>query len=273
MTPDPTTSGLYTGLVTHTRLTPFRHHFRYRVFSLVLDVDEIGALARRLRLLSHNAPGLLSFHDRDHGDGSGMPVRQWVDAQLAAAGYETGGRIRLLCFPRLLGFVFNPLAMYFCEDRAGRLMAILHQVSNTFGERHSYLLPVAPGDGLVSQTCGKGFHVSPFFPVEGGYRFRIAPPAERFAVHIRYAGSDGGDRMVASHIASRTELTDGAVLRAVLRHPLMTLKVVAGIHWEALKLWWRGATFHRKPAPPLAPVTAAAHLSSQQPELVGQQAS
>ncbi len=250
------TSALYIGTVGHVRLQPFRHAFSYRVFSLLLDLDEIPALARRIGIFSHNRFNLLSFHDRDHGDGAGSP-RQWALAQLRAAGYPAADdwQLQLLCFPRMLGFVFNPLAIYFCSDGAGRLQALLHQVSNTFGERHSYLLP-ATGNGKFVQACAKNFHVSPFMPVDGGYRFHVHQPGEKLALAIHYHGPDGADRLVATQSGDRQALTTGNLARAFLSHPLMTLKIVAGIHWEALKLWRKGAHFYRKPIPPVAALSA-----------------
>jgi uncharacterized protein len=253
------TSALYTGTVDHVRLQPFRHAFSYRIFSLLLDLDERTRLHQKLKIMSHNRFNLLSFHDRDHGAGDGSDPKAWVLAQLSAAGFAPDARwtIRLLCFPRMLGFVFNPLAIYFCSDAAGTLRALLHQVSNTFGERHSYLLPVENSNAVV-QSCGKNFHVSPFMPVDGGYRFSITPPAEKLAVTIQYFGPDGKDRLIARQNGVRAALTIGTLLKAVLMHPLMTLKIVGGIHWEAMKLWRKGAKFYRKPLPP---VDAVSHQS------------
>jgi uncharacterized protein len=246
----PLASSLYVGTVDHVRLLPFRHAFSYRIFSLLLDLDERPALAARLKIMSHNRFNLLSFHDRDHGPGDGTDPKAWVLAQLQAAGFaaDDGWTIRLLCFPRMLGFVFNPLAIYFCHDAGGTVQALLHQVSNTFGERHSYLLP-ATGAPVV-QACAKNFHVSPFMPVDGGYEFDVPPPGDTLAVTIRYAGPDGATRLVARQTGQRVPLRAGTLLRALLGHPLMTLKIVGGIHWEALKLWRKGAPFFRKPAAP-----------------------
>ena len=255
----PPLPALYRTRVDHTRHQPFRHSFSYRVFSVLLDIDALDRLPTRL--LRYNRPGVLSFRDSDHGDGSGAPLRGWVEAQLAAGGLAHGGaHIRLLCFPRLWGYTFNPLAIYYCYDAAGALVATLHQVSNTFGERHSYLLP-AGSDTPVRQACAKAFHVSPFFPVSGGYRFTLLPPGERLDVAIRYLDAAGTDLLFARQHGTRAPLSDRALAGALLAHPLMTLKVMAGIHWEALKLWRKGARYHRKPAPPLAPVTLPASMS------------
>lgn len=254
--PYPSGSCLYDGQVMHRRTTPY-HRLRYRVFSLLLDLDALPDLARRLRWFSHNRFNLLSFHDRDHGACDGTPVRAWVDDALAAHGLETGGRIALLCFPRLLGYVFNPLSVFFCHAPDGRLAAILYEVRNTFGDKHGYLIEVPRdhrGDAPIAQACEKSFHVSPFLALAGAYEFRLKPPGERLALLIRHL-RDGVELMRASHVAQRVALTDAAILRQVIRHPLMTVKVIAGIHWEALFLWLKGARFHGRPTPPATDVS------------------
>ncbi len=258
---EPTThSCLYVGEVMHRRAQPY-HKLRYRVFSLLLDLDELPMLDRRLRWFAHNRFNLLSFHDRDHGRCDGTPPRAWVDAALAAHGLETGGRIALLCFPRLLGYVFNPLSIFFCHAPSGALSAVLYEVRNTFGDKHGYLIEVPRDDddsraanGAIVQACAKRFHVSPFLPLEGEYRFTLKPPGERLAVQIRYL-IDGVETLLATHGARRAALTDAALLGAVIRHPLMTVKVIASIHWEALRLWLKGARFHRRPEPPASDVS------------------
>jgi hypothetical protein len=254
-------SGLYVGSVMHHRVKPVRHRLSYRVFSLLADLDELPRLDRELRLFAHNHFGLIGFHDRDFGPlgERGADLKSWAEGQLAAAGIEGGGPVRLLCFPRVLGFVFNPLCVWFCHRRDGTLAAIIHEVSNTFGQRHAYLIPAAPGpDGLVRQRCDKGFYVSPFMDMETAYHFRIRPPGgqagEPLAVSIRQTDAEG-PVLHASLTARRVELTDGAILRAWTRHPLMTAKVVAGIHWEALHLWRKGLAIRPRPPAPAHPVT------------------
>lgn len=262
----PFASGLYVGSVMHHRVKPVRHRLSYRVFSLLADLDELPRLDRELRLFAHNRFGLLGFRDRDFGPlggmglgGMGTDLKGWAEGQLAAAGIEGGGPVRLLCFPRMLGFVFNPLSVWFCHRRDGSLAAIIHEVSNTFGQRHAYLIPAAAGpDGLVRQRCDKGFYVSPFMEMETAYHFRIRPPGglagEPMAVSIRQTDAEG-PVLHAALTARRVELTDGAILRAWARHPLMTAKVVAGIHWEALHLWRKGLAIRPRPPAPTHPVT------------------
>ncbi len=255
-------SALYVGHVMHHRLRPRVHRLRYRLFSLLLDLDEIDDLAGRLRLFSRGRFNLMAFYDRDHGDGSTRPLRAQIDALMAEAGLPHGGAIRLLTMPRLFGFAFNPLSMWFCHDRAGALSAIIYEVNNTFGERHSYLLPASAAAGEdVQQDVTKRFHVSPFLPMAMTYAFRVRPPADRLAVAIT-ASDAQGPVLFAVHKADRTELTDAALLRAAVTHPLLTIKVVIGIGWEALRLWLKRVPVHHHPgtAPP-EPVTFSPSLS------------
>jgi hypothetical protein len=253
-------AALYRGAVMHTRLRPVRHRFRYRVFSLLIDVDQLPALARRLALLSHNRFNLMSLHDRDHGEARpGESLRAWAERTLRAAGIEPSrGRIELLCFPRLLGYVFNPLSLWLCRDPAGRIEAVIYEVHNTFGGRHAYALPVPAGQDATSvrQRCGKQLYVSPFVPMEAQYTFRLRAPGETFALLIRERGEDG-EILRAAIGGRRRPLTDRELLKAFAAHPLMTLKVIAAIHWQALRLWRKGARFHADPAKPRARPAAA----------------
>lgn len=249
-------SCLYFGKVMHARLRPFRHRFTYRVCYLHADLDELAGLGRRLRLFSHNRFNLFSFLDRDHGPGDGAPLRQWVESQLAAAGLAYGGPIRILCLPRILGYVFNPLSIYYCHAADGRLSAILYEVNNTFGDRHSYLLPVTdPGSHAVRQKCDKALYVSPFMAMDARYRFYLRPPGERLSVGIRESINDDG-HLVATLTGRRVALSDRRIVRAFFSYPLLTLKVIAAIHWQALHLWRKGARLVRRPSAPACPVTA-----------------
>lgn len=262
------TSALYRGQVMHKRLRPFSHRFAYRVFSLYLDLDELPELHRRLRFFSHNRPNLLSFWDKDHGARDGGDLRGWIEGHLAAAGIDLeGGAIRLHGFPRLFGYVFNPLTTWFCHHRSGRLAAILYEVRNTFGEGHAYLIPVdparaAPGEPVL-QACEKLFYVSPFMPMEARYRFRVFVPGEKLSLAIRQ-WTEAGETLVATHTGARHPLSDRAILSAVAAHPAMTYKVMAGIHWEAARVFLgKRARFHRRPSPPAAPVTLVAQARAK----------
>lgn len=251
---------LYWCRVMHERLLPFRHKFEYRVFSLMLDIDRLGELDRGLRLFGYNRFALIGFSDRDHGPRDGSPLRPWVEAALAEYGLQNAAaQIRIFCFPRLLGYVFNPLSVFFCYDAEGRLRATLYEVKNTFGDQHSYLIDVPPGKNsgkTVDQSVTKRFHVSPFLPLEGEYQFRILPPGEKIGIMIRQIGRSGALQMIATQSGRREDLSDHSLLKAFIRHPLMTVKVMAGIHWEALQLWRKGAAFFRWTAPPQKAVSA-----------------
>ncbi len=257
-------SGLYQGRVMHQRLRPRRHRLSYRIFQMLLDLDELPALDRAHRLFGYNRPGLLSFHDRDHGAGDGSSLRAYVEGVLADAGLDLrGGPVRLLCMPRVLGQAFNPLSLYFCHRRDGMLAAILYEVRNTFGQRHSYLIPVERQSGAtVRQACEKVFYVSPFMDMNLGYAFDIRPPGEDVFIGVR--SSDGeGPLLLATFRAERSELSDRAILGAFLSSPLLALKVVGSIHWEALKLWLKGVRLRRRPPAPDHAVTLPARRAIQ----------
>lgn len=244
-------SALYAGGVVHQRLRPRRHRLQRRVFWLLLDLEEIDGLDRRLRLFSRNRPNLFSFFDRDHGDGSGRTLKAQVEARLAAIGVDlAGGAIRLLTMPRVFGYVFNPISVYYCHAADGRLAALSYEVSSTFGERRWYDLAVPPGDdgGPFRQSCAKSLYVSPFMEMEMRYRFRGHAPDERVALTVGCDDADG-PLLSASLWGERRPLTNGALARAALAFPLLTWKVVAAIHWEALRLWLKGVpvTLARRP--------------------------
>lgn len=252
----PLASALYPGHVTHHRLRPREHRLAYRVWSMLLDLDELAELDRRLRFFSVDRFNLFSFHARDRGDGTGRDLKEQVENTMRRAGITPdGGPIRLFTMPRLLGWAFNPLSIFFCHARDGRLVAILWEVDNTFGERHGYLITVEETvGGEIRQRCDKAFHVSPFMDMDQTYAFRVKPPADLFSLVIDVHDADG--RILgARHLARREDLTDRALLRLCLAVPFLTLRVVGGIHWEALKLWLKGVKLRFKPAPPTSPVT------------------
>lgn len=244
-------SGLYIGKVMHMRLRPQRHRFTYRVFSLLLNIDELPSLDKAKRLFGYNRRAIVSFHDKDHGDGTKGGLRHWVEEQLARAGLQGAGMsIYILCYPRIYGYVFNPLTLYFCYDAQGGLRAVLYEVSNTFAERHTYIMRVLEGELTgqgFHQQCKKDFYVSPFLPMDCFYNFYIEPPDEKLLVRIHEEDADGMV-LVANFAATRSPINDRTLGLALLRHPLMTLKVSASIYWEALRLWRKGLTIYRHKA-------------------------
>ncbi len=244
-------SALYAGRVWHQRMTPRRHRLDYRMFWMLIDLDELDGLDRRLRFFSRGRFNLFSFHDADHGDGSGAPLRTQIEGHLAEAGIaDPIGAIRIVAMPRLCGYAFNPLTLYFCYTTSGILRAIVYEVNNTFGERHAYLIEVGdPDEEMIRQTVDKSFYVSPFLDMDMSYRFAIRPPAASLAVSIG-AYRAGEPVLAAAFRGERRALSDRALLAAFLAFPAMTLKVIVGIHWEALKIRLKGIRFRRRPPAP-----------------------
>ncbi len=240
--------GLYVGAVMHRRQRPIRHRFEYRVFWLLLDLDSLRETASAVKLLSIDRFNLISFYARDHADGRDGSLRDKIAALATAAGFAADGPIRLLTMPRVLGYAFNPISVYFCHDARDRPTAIVWEVSNTFGERHSYVIGVDDPDANVQrQRCMKELHVSPFMGMEIEYRFRVVHRRNGLTIGIADYDRDGL-LMSAALTAERRPLTDRALLAAFLRMPFETVKVTAAIHWEALRLWLKGARFTRGPA-------------------------
>ncbi len=249
---------LYRGMVFHRRLIQPQYQFRYRVFNLLLDIDSVEQLSRKLCLFSYNRFNIFSFYDKDHLPKADRQVarptlRDWITQGLAEHDIDLkGGPIQLFCYPRVLGFVFNPLSVWYCRDTDGALRAIVCEVRNTFGERHCYLLRT-PNNGPIEWSDvhehPKRFHVSPFLPVSGRYSFRFSKPSDQLDIGIVW--SDHGQRaMIATQRMKEVKLTDWNLCKSFVMMPLMTLKVVMAIHWQALKIWIRGGQFHKKPTPP-----------------------
>ncbi|MGL3608712.1 DUF1365 domain-containing protein [Rhizobium sp. G187] len=242
-------SAIYAGQVLHVRKRPKQHKLSYSVFSLLIDLDELDQLDRSLRLFGHNRRAIYSVHDADHGDGVPGGLRAWIGARLQEAGINPAGMtIRMLCYPRIFGYVFNPLTVYFCQTSEGEMKAMLYEVSNTFHERHTYVIPVDSGEPVLRHQCAKEMYVSPFMPMNCRYDFRIKPPAEAIDIHIGES-DEAGPLLFARFSGNRIVLSDRSLFWMLVTYPLMTLKVTAGIHWEAFKLWGKGVPLHRhKPA-------------------------
>jgi DUF1365 family protein len=231
-------------------LRPKKHRLKYDVFSLLVDLDELPLLGRQIGIFGYNRRAPLSFYDRDHGPTTGEALRPWAEARMRDAGLEPdGGPIRLLCYPRLFGYVFNPISVFFCYRRNGDPAAILYEVCNTYRERHTYVIPVAESNGrAIRQTCRKSLYVSPFIDMEAGYEFHILPPGENLRVLIRQEDA-AGLLLVASFCAKREPFTAGGLASCLIRFPLMTFKIIAAIHWEALRMWLKGyPVFSHNPA-------------------------
>lgn len=242
---------LYAGQVMHARMKPVAHRFTYRVMNLLIDLDRLDEADTQSRLFGVNRAALYSFHEKDHGERDGTPLRAYAQRCAAEHGIDlTGGRVRLLCYPRLLGYAFNPLSVYFCDDAAGRLALLIYEVRNTFGELHSYVLPVREGEMSVAgvrQSQAKSFYVSPFIEMPMRYQFRITPPEA--SVKLRILETDAeGPLLAATFFGECRALTSAALLRACAAFPLLTFKIIAAIHWEALRLWLKGLPLVPRPA-------------------------
>lgn len=252
--------GLYRGVVTHARVRPRRHALRYRIFMLLLDLDRLPETFARLKRLRPGRFGWLSFEPRDHGDRSNRPLTEQYRAVAVDHGVDAAGPLRLLTMPRILGHGFNPLSLVFLHAADGRPSGVIYEVSNTFGERHSYLVPTPEGDGPQQHAADKVFYVSPFMDMDLRYRFTLRPPGEQVALSIAVSDADGL-LLTAAFAGNRRPLNDVELLRAWRAHPLLTLKVVAGIHWEALWIFLKGVGFRHRPPPPAQPVTLGRALT------------
>lgn len=219
-----------------------RHQFRYSVFRLLLDLDRLDAIGSGLRLFSVGRWNLLSMYPRDHGPCDGGDLRLWVDEQLADAGIERPLRVLLYSFPRVLGYVFNPLSAYFCFDAKGHAVAVIYEVRNTLGDLHPYVIALGGDDAKTARhEVAKSFYVSPFISEEQRYGFTLSNPAgEALSLRIRLDGPQGLT-LIATENMQRQTLSDRHIIGQCLRMPLMTAKVIVGIYWEAVRLRLKGA--------------------------------
>ncbi len=247
-------AAIYSCVVMHRRYRPVQYVFRYRIFSLLIDIDRLDALDRCSSLFSVDRFNLFSFHRSDHLGQGESNLRGWAEQVLSQHGLRSQGlRIRLLCMPRVLGWGFNPLSIWYCETDDGEPVAAICEVRNTFGERHCYLLSAGP-DWPIRNGHAKEFHVSPFMPVSGDYAFVLDRPLDQLRVVIQQS-DQGAPLLGASQMGQRQPFSTRSLLRQFLRIPFQTAKVLGAIHWQALKIWVRGAPFHRKPEPPLEEVS------------------
>lgn len=245
-------SCMYAGTVVHKRLRPKMHGFSYRVFALCLDVDEIDQIHRALRLFSRNRRNVLSFWDADVGASGVETVGDAARRLLAATGYARfGAHIELVCYPRILGYVFNPLSVYFCRDEDGVVGVVIYEVTNTFGERKSYVVEAAGRSReTLAQSCPKELYVSPFTGADGHYSFHVVPPSDRVVVGV--ALRESGQPVLKTHFCGdRVPISDRSIARMLARHPLMTLKVIGAIHYEAVRLWVKGVPLVKKHISPV----------------------
>lgn len=243
-------SAIYECEVMHHRLKPKVHRFSYRLFYLWLDLDELDELSSRLRLFKRNGRAMLSFYDSDHIMRDSQETKANVLQTIRESGLDTTeiAKVRLLTFPRVLGYIFNPVCFYYCYDASGQPVCAVAEVTNTFHEQKPYVLKMQEGDRFRLITP-KHFYVSPFFGLELNFDFKLRLPSEHLEIHVD--DREGEDRvMLTSLKGSRRELTDAALLVCALKYPLLTLRVICLIHWHALRLWMKGLRVHKKAAEP-----------------------
>lgn len=284
MKPAPSTTAeprscLYECSVMHHRLAPRQHRFRYGIFMLCLDLDELPALDARLRTFSHNRWNLYTFRDDDHlqtggGErGAGNTERgtqngeRGVENQTAFGGLKSeltawlaeqgvtlpaDARITLVTLPRVLGYIFSPVSFYFCHTAQGMPLAAVAEVQNTFGELKPYLVPLETEAGAEKfrVVVPKHFYVSPFSGLDLCFDFRLRTPGDRLELNVNDVTGDGQTQLVSTLTGTRQPLTDGQLLRLTAKYPLVTLRVITLIHWHALRLWWKRISWHRKTAQP-----------------------
>jgi len=245
------------GRVMHVRMRPFVHRFAYRVFCLRLRIDNMPAVDKLGSwLFGVERARPVSFYARDHGARDGSDLMAWLENRLLEANLHLElGCVWLQCFPRVFGYVFNPVSFWFIYDKQGALRAILAEVNNTFGQRHQYLLTASEQGPITADTvlkCDKVFHVSPFFPVSGEYAFNVkqARGVDHMAIDYFDPVNDLTPVLRTALIVHRSSFSTRSLLKALLSMPMMTLGVMLRIHLQALKLWRRGAKYHPIPALP-----------------------
>ena len=241
-----TNSCIYNGTVIHKRYKPKEHFFKYSVFSLLLDLSELELLNDKIRFFSFNKFNLISFFEKDHGNRDGTSLVNWVKNYLKKNQIETENiKIKLLCYPRIFGYVFNPLSVFFVYEKNEKLVSILYEVKNTFGEQHTYVFRVDNENNLIQNNCSKKFHVSPFIQMDCNYFFKILKPGERLSIIIDQYDPTG-KILFASQDGKKANLTGKELIKSYLKHPLMTFKIISAIHFEAFKLWFKGIKLVKK---------------------------
>ena len=239
-------SSIYNGTVIHKRFKPKIHFFKYKVFSILIDISEINLLDKTLKIFSYNKFNIVSFYDEDHGPRDGTSVKEWVIKNLQDNQIDTQDiKIKLLCYPRIFGFVFNPLSIFFIYNKKSELISILYEVKNTFDEQHTYIFKNKENKNTIKHTCKKKFHVSPFIEMNCTYFFKILKPGDKISVIIDQYDEEG-KLLYASQDGSRIELNNKNLFLSYLKHPLMTFKIIAAIHFEALRLWIKGINLVKK---------------------------
>ena len=239
-------SCIYNGQVIHKRFKPKEHFFKYKVFSLLLDLSELSLLDKELKIFSYNKFNILSFYDIDHGPRDGTSLISWVKENLNNNNINSKEiKIKLLCYPRVWGYIFNPLSIFFVYDKNSKLISILYEVKNTFGEQHTYVFKIDKDNQLFEHSCKKKFHVSPFIEMDCLYYFKILKPTDKLSVVINQ-NDDSGKLLFASQDGLKNELNNKNLMISYISNPLMSFKIIGAIHFEAFKLWIKGIKLVKK---------------------------
>tara|TARA_B100000965_G_C19571314_1_gene749253 strand:- start:207 stop:968 length:762 start_codon:yes stop_codon:yes gene_type:complete len=234
-------SCIYNGHVSHSRFKPIKHFLKYNIFSLLLDLDELEILEKKIPIFSCDKFNIFSFYNKDHGERDGTKVKDWVFRVLKKYKIENDiDNVKLLCYPRIFGYVFNPLSIFYCYKK-DKLEAIFYEVKNTFNEQHTYIFKIKNNSNLTQQ-CDKKFYVSPFMDMATSYYFEIKNPAEDLYVFIKQSDKEGAV-LTAMQKGKKKNFSSKQLLINFMKYPLMTLKIIGAIHFEALRLWKKGAKY------------------------------
>ena len=237
-------SCIYNGIVAHQRFKPIKHSLKYKTFSLLLDLDELESLDKDISIFSLNKFNIFGFYAKDHGERDGSSIKEWVLKNIDKFNISNNiTKIKLLCYPRIFGYVFNPLSIFYCYEK-NNLRAIFYEVKNTFNEQHTYIFKIKDNEN-IEQKCKKKFYVSPFMDMETYYNFRLLNPKEKLSVFIKQ--SDKKETILtATQTGDRKEFSSKQLMTNFFKYPLMTIKIIGSIHYEALLLWKKGAIYRKR---------------------------
>jgi len=239
-------SCIYSGHVTHERFKPKRHFFSYKTFSLLIDLNEVEDIEKKIKFFSYNKFNVLSFYNIDHGNRDGSSLIKWVKIKLKKSKININiSKIKLLCYPRFFGYVFNPLSIFYCYDKNSKLKIVLYEVKNTFNEQHTYIFRCLTSSNLILHKCNKKFYVSPFIEMKTFYNFRLLKPGKKINILIKQ-NDEKGLLLIARQVGKRLDLTGKNLFFEFIKHPLMSAKVILAIHFEAFRLWFKGIKHVKK---------------------------
>ena len=237
-------SCIYNGIIKHQRFTPIKHSLNYNTFSLFVDLDEIESLTKNISIFSLNKFNIFSFYNVDHGARDGSLLKDWVLKNIKKFNISNNiTKIKLLCYPRIFGYVFNPLSIFYCYEN-NDLRAIFYEVKNTFNEQHTYIFKVNDNE-KIEQKCKKKFYVSPFMDMETYYNFKLLDPKEKLSIFIKQ--TDGQETVLtATQTGDKKEFSFRQLLINFFKYPFMTIKIISSIHYEAFFLWKKGAVYRKR---------------------------